>query len=141
MDYMNKLDKTLNYIGWHIFKSWTSQIISAILILVIIPIIIILTPVFYINISLLIISFLLYLISCHISKNHSDDILRLISYILIIISGGGLWKDAIENVNYCQITFLLIVSLIIIIAIPFLTFLIKNKQLNDKNNLTNESKN
>lgn len=141
MDYMNKLDKTLNYIGWHIFKSWTSQIISAILILVIIPIIIILTPVFYINISLLIISFLLYLISCHISKNNSDDILRLISYILIIISGGGLWKDAIENVNYCQITFLLIVSLIIIIAIPFLTFLIKNKQLNDKNNLTNESKN
>ncbi|HGM9713875.1 TPA: hypothetical protein ACKRDI_003043 [Proteus mirabilis] len=138
---MNKLDKTLNHIGWYIFKSWTSQIISAILILVVIAIIIILTPVFYINISLLIISFLLYLISCHISKNYSDDILRLISFILIIISGGGLWKDAIENVNYCQITFLSIVSPIIIIAIPFLTFLIKNKQLNDKNNLTNESKN
>ncbi|SUC01460.1 Uncharacterised protein [Proteus vulgaris] len=138
---MSNFDKSLNKIGSYIFKSLTRQIISAILILVVISIIIILTPVFYINISLLIISLLLYLISCHISKNHSDDILRLISYILIIISGGGLWKDAIENVNYCQITILSIVSLIIIIAILFVPFLIKNKQLNDKNNLTNESKN
>ena len=134
MDYMNKLDKTLNYIGWNIFKSWTSQIISAFVILVIIAIIVMKTPVFYMNISLLIISLSLYLASCYTSKNHSDDILRLISYILIIISGSGLWKDAIENSNDNQITILGILSVVISLSILIITPLIKNKQKNDEKN-------
>ena len=131
---MNKLDKTLNYIGWNIFKSWTSQIISAFVILVIIAIIVMKTPVFYMNISLLIISLSLYLASCYTSKNHSDDILRLISYILIIISGSGLWKDAIENSNDNQITILGILSVVISLSILIITPLIKNKQKNDEKN-------
>lgn len=133
---MNKLygrlvmNEFLNKFGRCIFSSWWRQIISTLIILAIIVLIILLTSTFTINISLLIISFIFYISSFKLTNNYTDDLIRLISYVLIIISFGSLWKDAFINSDFNQLKTLSALSIIFVLAMIFLTMIIKNKSLN-----------
>lgn len=121
-----------------IFSTYKNQIICTVIVLCFGTIIGYLsyyyTSTIAINIGVIIASYMLYLYSGYISKTQNDNILRLISFILLVLSVISTTIDAMFTFNNSGDDFMVKLSLAlgftIFISLPFIAFLLKNKEMN-----------